>query len=77
MKWPASSDCDASNICKERSWPAGLTPKLHGFSESAKVGLRAGADANYREGNNPLSGEMCCKTPIEIIGESVGLSAAH
>ena len=24
---------------------------------------------NWRDRNNPLSGGMCCETPIEIIGE--------
>lgn len=32
--------------------------------------------SNCCDGNNPLSDGMCCKTLIEIIGESVGFSGA-
>lgn len=35
------------------------------------------SNVSYFDGNDPLSGGMCCETPIETIGESEGSSAAR
>jgi hypothetical protein len=47
------------------------------LSEGAKWDGERAPDAELRDRNNPLSGGMCSETPIETIGESAGLLAAH